>query len=107
MRLTETQSRPVLAGRELREAIRDVVQRHLDLARYALFIFGSEASGTADRRSDIDIGILGSAPVAGSTLQAIRDELDELRTLRAFDLVDLQRVDESFKEHALAHAERL
>ena len=107
MGLTDTGSRPVLAGRELRDAIRDVVQRHLDLAQYELVIFGSEASGSADRRSDIDVGILGSGPAPGQMLQLIREELDTLRTLRAFDLVDGQRVDESFKQHALAHAERL
>lgn len=107
VRSTGVRCAPVLAGRQLREAIRDAVQRRLDLDRYQLFVFGSEASGAADRRSDIDVGILGPEQVPGSVLQAIRDDLGKLRTLRAFDVVDLHGVDERFKAKALEHAERL
>jgi predicted nucleotidyltransferase len=98
----------VLAGARLRhQAIRDVVRRQLDDARYELFLFGSEASGVADRRSDLDVGILGPQPVPGATMQLMRDALDRLRTLRSIDLVDLRSVDEGFSVKALEHAERL
>ena len=107
MSSSDVRSTSILAGRQLREAIGDVVRKCLDLDRYQLFVFGSEASGVADRRSDIDIGILGPQTVPGPIMQAIRDELDTLRTLRAFDVVDLRSVDESFKLNALEHAERL
>ena len=107
MSSTDVRSTPTLAGRQLRDAIRDAVQKRLDLDRYQLFVFGSEASGVADRRSDIDVGILGPHQVPGPTMQAIRDELDTLRTLRAFDVVDLRSVGEQFKVKALEHAERL
>ena len=100
-------SRPVLSGDSLRLAIRESVQRFLDLERYQLFIFGSEATGVADRCSDIDIGILGPQPVPGRTMERIREQLETLRTLRVFDLVDFSTVDDSFKTEALAHAERL
>lgn len=100
-------SRPVLAGNSLRQAIRESVRKFLDLERYQLFIFGSEALGVADRRSDIDVGILGPEPVPGAVMQRIREELETLRTLRPFDVVDFSRVDPSFKAEALEHAERL
>jgi predicted nucleotidyltransferase len=96
-----------VAGRALRAAIRQSVRKFLDLEQYEVFIFGSEASGTAGRRSDIDVGILGPQPVPGAVLQHIRDELDTLRTLRVFEVVDFSRVDESFKTEALKHVERL
>jgi predicted nucleotidyltransferase len=98
---------PVLAGDFLRVAIRESVQKFLDIELYKLFIFGSEASGMADRRSDIDIGILGPQPLSGAVMQRIREDLETLRTLRPFDVVDLSRVDEAFKAEALEHAERL
>ena len=107
MRPVHLHSRPVLAGPSLRRAIRECVQKVLDLERYELFMFGSEASGVADRRSDIDVGILGAQPIPGAVMQHIREELETLRTLRAFDVVDFSSVDESFKAEALAHAERL
>ena len=107
MRSSNVHSRPVLAGDSLRLAIRESVRQFLDPERYQLFIFGSEASGVADRRSDIDIGILGPQPVPGAIMQHIREQLETLRTLRAFDVVDFSAVDDSFKTEALAHAERL
>ena len=100
-------SEPVLSGPSLRQAIRESVRRHLDLNTYQVFVFGSESSGVADRRSDIDIGILGPRSVPGVIMQRIRAELDGLRTLRPFDVVDLTSVEESFKAHALEHADRL
>lgn len=107
MESSDTRGLPVLTGGLLREAIREVVARSLDLGRYELYVFGSEASGAADRSSDIDIGILGPQPVPAPKMEAIREQLEMLRTLRAFDLVDFTRVDESFKVKALEHAERL
>lgn len=104
---SDIHSRAVLAGSSLRDAIKDSVTKFLDLERYQLFIFGSEASGVADRRSDIDIGIFGPQPVSGTVMQQIRYELETLRTLRAFDVVDFSTVDASFKQQALEHAERL
>lgn len=105
--MSDLHSAPALGGRALRDAIRESVRTCLDLERYQLFIFGSEASGAADRRSDIDIGIFGPQPVPGAVMQAVRQRLDTLRTLRSFDVVDLSIVDESFRTEALEHAERL
>jgi predicted nucleotidyltransferase len=107
MKSKDVHSRPVLAGNSLRVAIREAVQKSLDLNIYKLFIFGSEASGVAERYSDIDIGILGPQTISGAVMQRIREDLDTLWTLRPFDVVDFSRVDESFKAEALEHAERL
>jgi predicted nucleotidyltransferase len=100
-------SKPVLSGGSLRAAIRTSLRKFLDPNVYDVFLFGSEASGVADRCSDIDIGILGPEPVPGSLMQRIRDDLETLRTLRSFDVVDFSFVDESFKAQALQHVERL
>jgi predicted nucleotidyltransferase len=91
----------------LHAEIRGILARHLDLTRYHLFLFGSESSGTASRGSDIDIGILGEEPVPGRVLERIREDLDTLRTLRRFDIVDFCSVDSAFKKEALKHAKEL
>src|SRR3989442_14640777 len=103
MKSKDILSPPVLAGNSLRVAIREAVKKSLDLNIYKVFIFGSEASGVSDRRSDIDIGILGPQPVSGTVMERIREDLDTLRTLRPFDVVDFSRVDESFTAEALEH----
>lgn len=96
-----------LQGAALREAIRQSIAKHLDLDNYQVFIFGSEARATSGSRSDIDIGIHGASSVPGHTLQRIREELEGLRTLRLFDVVDFSTVDESFRTVAFQHVERL
>lgn len=79
----------------------------LDLERYQLFLFGSEAAGLANRTSDIDVGILGAQRVPAAVVQQVRERLETLPTLRLFDVVDLTTVDDAFRTEALAHAERL
>ena len=98
---------PALSGKALRRAIRDKFAKFLNLDRYDVFIFGSEVGGRESSRSDIDVGVLGPEPVPGATLQQIREELQTLRTLRTFDVVDFSRVDQSFKAVALQHVEKL
>jgi predicted nucleotidyltransferase len=98
---TSKPSRPPLSGEALLREIRICIGKHLDLAKYQVFIFGSEAAKKASAGSDVDVGILGPEPLSGAVLDKIRTELESLRTLRQFDLVDFSRVDNSFKAVAL------
>jgi uncharacterized protein len=100
-------SRAALQGETLRNAIRTAVGKHLDLNRYELFIFGSEAGAKGPSRSDVDVGLRGPAPIPGATVQRIREQLEALPTLRIFDVVDFAQTDESFKAIALQNVERL
>jgi predicted nucleotidyltransferase len=96
-----------LTGAALRQAIRQAAGKHLDLEAYELFVFGSEASGSGTIRSDIDIGIRGPRPLSKATLLRIREELEKLRTLRVFDVVDFTTADPSFTEVALQKIEKI
>jgi hypothetical protein len=62
---------------------------------------GEVAADAAALRSDWDIGILGPA---GAVLEAVWEELETLRTLETFDVVDLARVPDGFRRAALAEA---
>jgi predicted nucleotidyltransferase len=96
-----------LSRHDLRNAIRETVGKYVDLRVYELFIFGSEASRTATRQSDIDVGIRGPQPIAKARIQRIRDDLEKIRTLRYFDVVDLAAADPAFRQAALRGAEKL
>ena len=96
-----TSLRPALSGKALHRAIREAIGKHLDLSLYQVFIYGSEATADARPGSDIDIGFFGPERLTGKTLDQIRTELESLRTLRLFDLVDFSGVDDSFKAIAL------
>lgn len=77
-----------------------IVRRHLPDPSYRVFLFGSRATGTANPRSDIDIGIEGPAAVPGAVLAAIEDELDEAPTLYTIEIVDFAHVPEAFRRVA-------
>lgn len=101
---------PALCGPALHHAIFDVLAKHLKTeqqdpsnrsGRTQYFIFGSEATGTPFRSSDIDIGLWGPEPIPAKTLENLREELESLPTLRTFDLVDFADVSGAVRTKAL------
>jgi predicted nucleotidyltransferase len=81
-----------------------IARASADLHGYKCILFGSRARGTASKRSDFDIGIVGPHPLPLSTYYKIADMLDQIPTLYMIDWVDLERVDSSFKKTALMNA---
>ena len=77
-----------------------IVRRHLPDPAYRVFLFGSRAEGTAQPRSDIDIGIEGPAPVPREAMALIEEELEEAPTLYTIEVVDFARVPENFRRVA-------
>ena len=90
---------------KLKADLRAIVGRSLDLSQYQLFFFGSRVINKGDDHSDIDVGINGPAPVAGTTLAAIKEDLENLPTIYKIDLVDFAAVSDDFKKVALAKIE--
>lgn len=74
---------------------------------FKFFLFGSWAKGNALPTSDLDIAILGPTKVPAKVLLSIKEQIDNLPTLRQIDIVDLNSVDESFKENVLQSAKIL
>ena len=64
-------------------------------------LFGSRATGHASPRSDWDIGLVGPVALDGAVLERIRAALDELPTLRSFDVVDLSTAPPALRDRAL------
>lgn len=51
-----------------------------------VILFGSFAKGTATKYSDIDIAVSGVENIG-----AFRQEIEEIETLRSFDIVDIEK----------------
>lgn len=66
-----------------------------------IFLFGSRVQGTADVRSDFDIGIRSSRPLDGREMAAIRDRLEQLPILQTIDVVDFSQVSPAFQSVAM------
>ncbi len=74
---------------------------------YKVVLFGSWAKGNALETSDIDIGILGKEKVAWSSMAKILEKVENIRTLRSIDVVDLNSVDKSFRDSVVKYAKIL
>lgn len=80
---------------------KDIVLKNLDTGKYFVFLFGSRATNNYSHSSDLDIGILGDAPVERKQISKIKHELEESIVPFHIDIVDFYNVDENFKQTAL------
>jgi predicted nucleotidyltransferase len=73
----------------------NIIASHLPDAR--IFLFGSRAKGDARETSDFDIAVDAGSKISLGVIARIKDEIDELRTLKSIDIIDLNRVNPKFK----------
>ncbi len=69
-----------------------ITRQQIHDPRYRIVLFGSWVRGRSRERSDIDIGIIGPAPVDSCIMDSIRTECDALDTLYTIEIIDLSRV---------------
>lgn len=89
----------------IKDEIIGIIRKNVKAEHYKVFFFGSRANGKATAKSDIDIGIEAEEAVPPRVLSEIRDELENLRTLNKFDLVDFKKADKNFREVAMQSIE--
>ena len=89
-----------LDQKKLAQDLLGIIGRHLDLAKYQVFFFGSRVTGKSNERSDIDVGIKGKKPIDITTFFRIKADIDNIRTLYKIDIVDFSNVSNDFKEVA-------
>ncbi len=89
-----------------KQAILDVIFRHVPPERCLVFLFGSFARGEATGGSDIDIGLWCDPPLTPGIRARLSLALaEDVPFLRAVDLMDLREVrDPDFLEHILKEA---
>jgi len=83
-------------ARRVAAIVRDEVGREAQV-----FWFGSWVWGDATPRSDLDIGVLGTAALAPASRARIDDELDALPSLRRIDVVDMRCVRQELRDRVL------
>ena len=86
---------------EIRD-IKTALRQALEGISVEAFIFGSRATGLARYNSDWDIGLLSKDMIPGCVMERIRESLDGIRTLHSFDVVDFNKVSDSFRKVAMA-----
>ena len=83
-------------------AIRDVVG-----ADARVVWFGSWITGTAVETSDVDLAVDVGRPLTGREFARIRDRLEELPTLRSFDVLDFDALSAERREAIVAEGRQM
>lgn len=89
----------------INEVIR-IIRKYLT-DEYKILFFGSRVKGSALNVSDVDIGILGKKKAPWGLMAKILDKTGEVRTLRSIDVVDLNAMDDNFRNNILKYAKIL
>jgi len=80
---------------EILAEVADIIARFLPDAR--ILLFGSRARDDAEPTSDFDIAIDARSKIPLDVMARIKDEIEELHTLKSIDIVDLNRANPAFK----------
>lgn len=92
---------------EIEQRCADIIKSYLPNEKWHIWLFGSQAKGTASSRSDVDIAICGDTEVPWDIMSRIRDKINEIRTLRSIDLLDIHCVDSSLSEQIFRHGKKI
>jgi predicted nucleotidyltransferase len=76
------------------ETVRKIVLKHLKGYRAKVYLIGSQATGEARPKSDIDVAVLPLQPLPDLLLFNIRESLEESDVVRNVDVVNLSETDE-------------
>ena len=89
---------PARATARFLEETRAIVARVLGDAPVTVYLFGSFASGTQRRSSDIDVAVEASGPLPHGLLARLREELEESCVPYRVDVVNLAEADPTFRD---------
>lgn len=84
--------------------VRQIILDKLNGYTVQIYLFGSQAQGTARLTSDIDVAIWPQESLPPNLLAEIREALFESTIPVAVDLVDLSQVDNNFQQRILQEA---
>ena len=91
---SESSKTPLLTQHQI-ELIRSLVRSHSD-ARIVLF--GSRATGSARKYSDVDICLVGDARIPLETLARINEGLEESNLPYVVEVSDFDRLSDHFRQ---------
>ena len=85
------------------EMIITAMRKHVP-KEYSILLFGSWAQSVATPTSDIDIAIYGPERIDSVIMARIREDIEDIPTLRKIDIVDVNASDKNFRERIVNKA---
>ncbi len=92
---SSTASRIDIAADNLQQVL-EILKRHA--ADRVVCVFGSRATHTAKKFSDLDLVVMGDTPLSSVVLAAMHDDFDESALPFKVDIVDWATTSESFRK---------
>ncbi|MBM4426802.1 MAG: nucleotidyltransferase domain-containing protein [Chloroflexi bacterium] len=83
------------------EKTRRIILGRLRPREAQVYLFGSHATGKASLYSDIDVAILPLQKLPDVLVSEIREELEESDILRTVDVINLENVDDEFRQRVV------
>ncbi len=74
-----------------------ILKNHIK-SPFRLYIFGSFATGKASYYSDLDIALETKEPLSNRDIIKIKEDLENIRTLRKIDFIYLNKAPEKLKK---------
>lgn len=96
-----------ISSKSIEKTIREIIFNFLNPRECQVFIFGSRATGRANKFSDYDIGILSKKPLSFDRLAFIKEAFEESNLPFRVDIIDFSLVSQRFREVALSKFKRL
>ncbi len=96
-----------MTGKSAKKKIKEIMYKYLSPEDYQIFLFGSRASGSAEKFSDFDIGVKGGKPLPSELKVLIEEELEESSLPFIVDIVDFSLVSDNFKKVSLSNIKKL
>ena len=87
----------------IKDTIKQIINLNLPNHAYRVFIFGSRAVGNSRKFSDIDLGLLGSAPLTPKEYMTLKFAFEDSDLPYRIDLVDFYNVSDEFKKISLTN----
>ena len=88
-------------AKSILQEVRQVAHNVLSGHDVDVYLFGSWASGTQRRTSDIDIAVDPHQPLPPGTLSNLREQLEESHIPYFVEVVDLSQTDQKFRAKVL------
>jgi len=68
-----------------------------------VWVFGSRTNGKARKYSDLDLVVVGSEPIPNEIYDELIEDFDDSELPIRVDLLDWNRIDDSFKPYIMKH----
>lgn len=83
-----------------KKILKMVIFKYLNSNEVKVFVFGSRATNTNVKFSDIDLGLISAKKIGYNTVLKIEEELENSNIPYRVDVVDFSKVSDKFKEVA-------